>query len=111
MKPGNILINSDTRIKLADFGLARSIGECGGEDTMSDYVATRWYRAPEILLGSTSYGRGVDVWSAGTILAEMVLQRVLFQGKSSIDQVQQIMNLLGRPSGEDLAGLDIKGNH
>ena len=90
-QPSNILLNSDCFIKLADFGLARSLapnshaasvaaaggGASGGDadsgnPAMTDYVATRWYRAPEILLGSLKYTKGVDMWSLGCILAEML---------------------------------------
>lgn len=69
-------------MKLADFGLARSLASCSsaaasdsgstGNPAMTDYVATRWYRAPEILLGSMKYTKGVDMWSLGCILAEMI---------------------------------------
>lgn len=66
-------------MKLADFGLARSLtsipsedSESAGNPAMTDYVATRWYRAPEILLGSMKYTKGVDMWSLGCILAEMI---------------------------------------
>jgi serine/threonine protein kinase len=57
---------------------------------MTEKVATRWYRAPEILLGSRSYGKAVDVWSIGCVLAEMILERPLFQGSSAIDQMQKV---------------------
>lgn len=69
-------------MKLADFGLARSLSTCtatggdsdnAGKPAMTDYVATRWYRAPEILLGSMKYTKGVDTWSLGCILAEMIV--------------------------------------
>lgn len=82
-----MLINSDCSIKLADFGLARSVA-CQEKDEpviVSDYIATRWYRAPEILLGSQSYSKKVDVWSAGCILAEVLIEQVLFPGKSSLN--------------------------
>lgn len=85
LKPSNMLLNEQTLVKLADFGLARSLAcDDGGEPPLaSDYIATRWYRAPEILLGSQRYSAAVDLWSAGCILAETLQGRVLFPGKSS----------------------------
>ena len=69
MQPSNLLLNSECSVKLADFGLARSLAalarEQGPSPFLTDYVATRWYRAPEILLGSTRYTYGVDLWSSG----------------------------------------------
>ncbi len=71
LQPSNLLLNSECQVKLADFGLARSVAQMNAESTSSthpiltDYVATRWYRAPEILLGSTRYTFGVDMWSSG----------------------------------------------
>ena len=74
LKPSNILVNSECHIKVADFGLARSVLQQNneGEPVLTDYVATRWYRAPEVLLGSTTYTKGVDMWSLGCILAELL---------------------------------------
>jgi mitogen-activated protein kinase 15 len=104
LKPSNMLINGDCLIKLADFGLARStIPE--DEDAapiMTDYVATRWYRAPEIVLGSRQYSKGVDMWSVGCILAEMIIGKALFQGKSTVNQIELMIELLGRPTKDDL---------
>jgi mitogen-activated protein kinase 15 len=71
LKPSNLLLNSECHMKVADYGLARSIScikESGVEPALTEYVATRWYRAPEILLGSTKYSKAVDMWSAGCIL-------------------------------------------
>ena len=81
MKPSNMLLNSDCLVKVCDFGLARSIASlssnAGNNPVLTDYVATRWYRAPEILLGSTKYTKGVDMWSIGCILGEVSLLREL----------------------------------
>jgi len=66
---------------------------------LTDYVATRWYRAPEILLGSTSYGKGVDVWALGCIIAEMFLGKPLLPGTSTVNQLEQIVELTGLPEG------------
>lgn len=69
VQPSNLLLNSECQVKLADFGLARSVAQLQSNDgpspILTDYVATRWYRAPEILLGSTKYTFGVDMWSSG----------------------------------------------
>lgn len=107
LKPSNMLINSDCLMKLADFGLARSIAEENGETPMvSDYIATRWYRAPEILFGSQKYSKSVDVWSSGCIFAEILLEKVLFPGKSSLNQIELIIELMGRPSETDLVKMN-----
>ena len=78
LKPSNILLNSDCNAKVCDFGLARSVRTKGKDQfspILTEYVATRWYRAPEILFGSTKYTKGVDMWSMGCILAEMIIVR------------------------------------
>lgn len=113
LKPSNMLMDSDCIMKLADFGLARSVAFEEGEDApvVSDYIATRWYRAPEIVLGSKRYSKAVDMWSAGCILAEILLETVLFAGKSSLNQIELIISLLGRPDDKDLKSMKIaKGN-
>ena len=69
---------------------------------LTDYVATRWYRAPEILLGSTRYTYGVDMWSAGCILAELLGGRPVFPGSSTLNQLDRILDLTGPPSPEEL---------
>ena len=82
MKPSNLLLNSDCHVKICDFGLARSIAEKDDDKqhVLTDYVATRWYRAPEILLGSTTYTKGVDMWSIGCILGELLGNAVSCNG-------------------------------
>ncbi|CAD8062416.1 unnamed protein product [Paramecium sonneborni] len=102
LKPSNILIDSDCRIKLADFGLARLANEVDGSSVMTEYVATRWYRAPEILLGSPIYSKAVDMWSVGCILGEMILCKSLFAGQSTLNQLEKIVEVLGRPTLDDL---------
>jgi mitogen-activated protein kinase 15 len=103
LKPSNMLINSDCLMKLADFGLARSISEKNGDfSVMSEYIATRWYRAPEILFGSHEYSKPIDMWSVGCILAEILSDKVLFTGKSTLNQIEIIIELLGLPSENDL---------
>ena len=112
LKPSNMLINSDCLIKLADFGLARSIANTGeGNPVVSDYIATRWYRAPEILLGSQNYSKAVDIWSAGCIMAELLIEQVLFSGKSSLNQMELIVELLGRPTDTDIKSMTVSQNN
>ena len=95
LKPSNLLINSDATIKLCDFGLARAVEDGPECDDLTDYVATRWYRAPEILFGSNSYSYAVDMWAAGCILAELVSGRPLFPGSSTMDQLERIVAYTG----------------
>lgn len=88
IKPSNLLLNSDCHVKLCDFGLCRNIAETEGpQPHLTDYVATRWYRAPEILLGSPRYTKGVDMWAVGCILGEMLSGRPTFPGTSTMNQV------------------------
>lgn len=79
-------------VKLADFGLAR---ETNSKPPYTEYVSTRWYRAPEVLLRSRNYSNPVDMWALGTILAELVNLKPLFPGQSEVDQVLQICEILG----------------
>lgn len=106
MKPSNILLNSECHVKVADFGLARSVApgksEVNTVPVLTDYVATRWYRAPEILLGSTQYTKGVDMWSLGCILGELITGRPIFPGTSTMNQLERIMEVTGRPTPEDI---------
>ncbi|XP_020711219.2 extracellular signal-regulated kinase 2 isoform X2 [Athalia rosae] len=109
LKPSNILLNAQCHCKIADFGLARSVTqigegdrESGSDPTLTDYVATRWYRAPEILIASKRYTKGIDMWSLGCILGEMLLGKPLFPGSSTINQVERIMGTLPQPTEEDL---------
>lgn len=97
MKPENILV-SGTTAKLADYGLAREIRS---RPPYTDYVSTRWYRAPELLLRSTSYNSPVDVFAVGAIMAEMLLGRPLFPGQNEADQLLKVFSVLGSPSTVD----------
>lgn len=97
LKPENILITTDGIVKLADFGLAREIRSA---PPFTDYVATRWYRAPEILLKSRHYSSPVDIFALGCIMAELYLLKPLFMGGSEIDQLFKICEGLGYRDGE-----------
>lgn len=88
LKPSNILVNSNCMIKLCDFGLVRSlIVKDDSGPILTEGVATRWYRAPEVLLGSKSYSTPADIWSFGCIIYEILAQKPLFPGNSTIDQI------------------------
>jgi len=91
-------------IKLADFGLAR---ETKSEPPYTEYVSTRWYRAPEVLLLSRDYSNPVDMWALGTIMAELVNLRPMFPGSGQIEQIHLICGILGDPSDE--YGVDKRG--
>ncbi|XP_009556785.1 mitogen-activated protein kinase 15 [Cuculus canorus] len=107
-KPSNILLDADCFVKLCDFGLARSLSQTNedqGERALTEYVATRWYRAPEILLSSHSYTKGVDMWSIGCILGEMLLGKPLFPGTSTVNQLEQILRVIPAPSPEDILAM------
>ncbi|GLD97445.1 hypothetical protein PINS_up006129 [Pythium insidiosum] len=101
LKPSNILVNPNCELKICDFGLARGIFP-EEELELTEYVVTRWYRAPEIMLGCMKYTKEVDVWSMGCIFAEMMSRKPLFPGQDYIDQLHLIMNALGAPSDQEL---------
>ncbi|OEU07348.1 Pkinase-domain-containing protein, partial [Fragilariopsis cylindrus CCMP1102] len=113
IKSSNILIDRNFRLKLADFGLARSIEpplldklhDRGNSQEFTNKVITLWYRPPELLLGATKYGTAVDIWSAGCILAELVLGRPLFTGKSEMEQLQLIFDMVGTPTKSSWPGI------
>jgi len=100
IKPENLLIGADNTLKLCDFGFARTLPQRGG--SLTDYVATRWYRAPELLLAweqngqsFTNYGQAVDMWAIGCIMGELIDGQPLFPGESEIDQLYLIQRVLG----------------
>ncbi|XP_071786349.1 uncharacterized protein [Asterias amurensis] len=93
IKPENLLISENDILKLCDFGFARNLGG-NGTGNYTDYVATRWYRSPELLLGAP-YGKAVDIWSIGCILGELSDGQPLFPGESEIDQLYIIQKVIG----------------
>jgi mitogen-activated protein kinase 15 len=106
LKPSNILIKSDATIKLCDFGLARAIDDEDPPADLTDYIATRWYRAPEILFGSNQYTEAVDMWALGCIIAELVTGRPLFPGSDTMDQLERVVACTGPPSQDDIESMD-----
>ncbi|KAK9689165.1 hypothetical protein RND81_09G040000 [Saponaria officinalis] len=94
LKPENLLVSKDV-IKIADFGLAREIASAA---PYTEYVSTRWYRAPEVLLQSRSYTSAVDMWAMGAIMAEMFTLRPLFPGLSEADEIYKICSVVGTPT-------------
>ncbi|CAL0312376.1 unnamed protein product [Lupinus luteus] len=105
LKPKNILVNADCKLKICDFGLARvSFNDAPSAIFWTDYVATRWYRAPE-LCGSffSKYTPAIDIWSIGCIFAEMLSGKPLFRGKNVVHQLDLMTDLLGTPPAESIA--------
>ncbi|KDO34505.1 CMGC/CDK/CRK7 protein kinase [Saprolegnia parasitica CBS 223.65] len=96
IKCSNLLMTPKHVLKVADFGLARSIG--GGEKNFTNKVVTLWYRSPELLLGATSYDSMVDMWSVGCVFAELYIGRPLFAGKNEMEQIRRIFEVCGSPT-------------
>eukprot|EP01029_Cantina_marsupialis_P012388 TRINITY_DN2733_c0_g1_i1.p1 TRINITY_DN2733_c0_g1~~TRINITY_DN2733_c0_g1_i1.p1 ORF type:complete len:366 (+),score=90.65 TRINITY_DN2733_c0_g1_i1:120-1217(+) len=103
LKPSNLLLNSNCDLKVCDFGLARGIAAKEERDVeLTEYVVTRWYRAPEIMLSCQEYTKAIDVWSIGCIFAELLGRKPLFPGDDYIHQLQIITDILGTPTGSEL---------
>ncbi|KAH3679128.1 hypothetical protein WICPIJ_008736 [Wickerhamomyces pijperi] len=113
LKPSNLLLNANCDLKICDFGLARIDDQKlnGGNSPdnkismMTEYVATRWYRAPEVMLTASKYTTAIDVWSVGCILGELLLGTPLFPGKDYRHQLILIFQILGSPTGDDYANI------
>ncbi|KAI8985061.1 kinase-like domain-containing protein [Pilobolus umbonatus] len=104
IKPQNLLIDPSTGIlKLCDFGSAKSLH--AGEPNVS-YICSRYYRAPELIFGATNYTCSIDIWSTGCVMAELLLCQPLFPGESAIDQLVEIIKVLGTPSREQLLAMN-----
>ncbi|CAF0765779.1 unnamed protein product [Rotaria sordida] len=106
LKPSNLLLNTNCDLKICDFGLAR-IADPNKDHSglLTEYVATRWYRAPEIMLNARGYYKPIDIWSVGCILAEMIGGKPLFPGKHYIEQINLILNVVGSPDEGDLTSI------
>jgi len=94
-------MNKNCDLKICDLGLAR--GYENETDFKTEYVVTRWYRAPEVILNASEYTKAVDIWSVGCILAELIGRTALFPGEDYLDQVQRVIAVLGTPGPEELA--------
>ncbi|KAJ8364330.1 hypothetical protein SKAU_G00131610 [Synaphobranchus kaupii] len=99
LKPSNLLVNENCELKIGDFGMARGLSSHPEESRsfMTEYVATRWYRAPELMLFLHHYSLAIDMWSVGCIFAEMLGRKQLFPGKHYVHQLQLILHVLGTP--------------
>lgn len=109
LKPGNILCSIQGTLKICDFGLARGINEdlfekikseTGKQSHITSYVATRWYRAPELMLCRKKYSKAVDIWACGCILAEFYGRKPIFMGNDQMHQIVEILKVLGTPKSE-----------
>ncbi|KAH1097381.1 Mitogen-activated protein kinase NTF4 [Gossypium arboreum] len=103
LKPSNLLLNANCDLKICDFGLARVTSE---SDFMTEYVVTRWYRPPELLLNSSDYTAAIDVWSVGCIFMELMDRKPLFPGRDHVHQLRLLMELIGTPSEAELEFLN-----
>uniref|UniRef100_A0A0D9UY28 non-specific serine/threonine protein kinase n=1 Tax=Leersia perrieri TaxID=77586 RepID=A0A0D9UY28_9ORYZ len=100
VKPQNILVDPLThQVKICDFGSAKVL--VPGEPNIS-YICSRYYRAPELIFGATEYTTSIDIWSAGCVLAELLLGQALFPGESAVDQLVEIIKVLGTPTREEI---------
>lgn len=106
IKPSNILIDENCHVRIADLASCRSLSESAvqgvNRDMLTQYVGSRWYRSPECILGSQTYGTPVDIWGLGCVLAEMISGKPMFPGKSTLDQLRCIIQITGRPTIEDI---------
>ncbi|RLN96842.1 hypothetical protein BBJ28_00017957 [Nothophytophthora sp. Chile5] len=95
IKCSNLLMTRDHLLKVADFGLARSVR---GDQLFTNKVVTLWYRPPELLLGATSYDASIDMWSIGCVFAELYIGHPIFQGKTELEQITKIFDICGTPT-------------
>lgn len=102
LKPSNLLLNANCDLKICDFGLARTTSET---DFMTEYVVTRWYRAPELLLNCSEYTAAIDIWSVGCVIMEIIKREPIFPGRDYVQQLLLITELLGSPEDSDLGFL------
>ena len=107
LKPANLVVDSQCRLKICDFGLSRHISSNASvseaeDERFTDYVVTRWYRAPELLLGCKRYSTAVDMWAAGCILGEIIVRKPIFPGTNTSDMIIKLCSRLSPPSSVQL---------
>lgn len=104
IKPQNLLVDPDTwQLKLCDFGSAKQLKPT--EPNVS-YICSRYYRAPELIFGATNYTNQIDIWSSGCVMAELLLAQPMFPGDSGIDQLVEIIKILGTPTKQDICAMN-----
>jgi glycogen synthase kinase 3 beta len=104
IKPQNLLVNpTNHQLKVCDFGSAKRLA--AGEVNVS-YICSRYYRAPELIFGATSYDQAIDVWSVGCVMAELLLGQPLFPGESGVDQLVEIIKVLGTPTRDQIHSMN-----
>jgi len=104
IKPQNLLIDPRThQLKLCDFGSAKILVQ--GEPNVS-YICSRYYRAPELIFGATNYTQAIDIWSTGCVMAELIIGQPLFPGESGVDQLVEIIKVLGTPTREQIQSMN-----
>lgn len=116
IKPSNLLVNENCDLRVTDFGLARSVspesaaaGAAGdAPEFLTEYVVTRWYRAPEVVLSSGAYTKAIDVWSVGCVFAELLARKPLFPGSDHVSQLNCILEVTGSPTADQLGHLPEK---
>jgi serine/threonine protein kinase len=99
IKPSNLLVTDDHKLKICDFGSAKRLIK--GQNNVS-YICSRYYRAPELIFGCTEYSHAVDVWAAGCVIAELLIGQALFPGESGVDQLVEIIKVLGTPNRDQI---------
>lgn len=103
IKPANILINSNLHVKICDFGIARLEADNEGEkEPLTEYMVTRWYRAPELVLSPGQYGKAQDLWAVGCTLSEIICRAPLFPGRDTVHQLCVIIEVMGTPTEREM---------
>lgn len=108
LKPANLLVNVNCDLRICDYGLSRPFDDGNDDAVFTDYVVTRWYRPPELLLMNKRYTTAVDIWSVGCIFVELINRRPLFMGKDYLAQLQLVVAKLGTPRDEELTHIENK---